>query len=608
MSIEDRDRLRALSNDPDWQQAITKLYARAQLDVIPQAVSQVLSQAATQATQLRAQEQQYINALDQYKLILGLPTDLQLTINNRMLKQFELIDPRLFEVERDLLDYREVHLVPIDTEDPDLQRLRAALARMNEIREQLQTKALDIVAHDFDRVDAVMPERIKELTTTTDREAATQNLERNRLVFREVLIDSYQQSSKELDEAIEAVSQPEVPVEARQEALKTLYNAREDLLQVAQNLQSVQSSIRAELVTLQDFDFTQEQAVALALENRLDLMNFRASVMDARRQLEVAANRLEATLNLVTRGDIQNSVGNKPFDFRGPRSTFQAGIQFTAPLDQVLVRNNYRTAQINYQRARRAYIDQEDRIKLQIRTEWRTLQQLKANLETTRQNLRISAINLDTNIENFNQPAQATQVGQTGGGQQNQNQGLALIQALGNVLTAQNNLISIWVQYEQNRINIYRDMDIMQVDERGLWIDPVYQNLPASDAVLPASFEPTHDYALLFTNDLVDCFLGHIDEQPGELGGELFAAPVVPVAAEAGAAGDPVGTDWSGVPLPRGVVAQGASARRAVDALPEIRGAEARGSGAGAREARPLPDHGGGAWHPRQHEERGADQ
>jgi hypothetical protein len=69
--------------------------------------------------------------------------------------------------------------------------------------------------------------------------------------------------------------------------------------------------------------------------------------------------------------------------------------------------------------------------------------------------------------------------------------GLNLNNALNALLTAQNALIQYWASYERNRINIYRDMDIMQIDERGLWIDPVYQNLGGRGNSF--SDEPAHD-------------------------------------------------------------------------------------------------------------------
>ncbi len=491
ISPDDRDQLLALSNDPLWQRSISDLYSQSQSGVVTLELAQLLTRLSSQIISLRQLERQYLDSVDAYKLVLGLPTDFQTTIDMQLLKPFELIDPRINAVEQDLLDFKNF-LSSIDEDEPDLAVLRDALARLEQLRLRVQQDGLDVVAEDFRRVDANLPERLAKLELSSDRDVVLQDLERSRRIFSSVVVeDGFQLTTKEMQELGTVLSAPEVPLELRQRAAIAIDDQREQLIQTTQNLKSVEASLRSELIKLQPFDMTQEQVVALAVENRLDLMNTRAQVVDARRQMEVAANRLEAVLNVVARGDIGTSGGNKPFDFRGDRSTFQVGVQFTAPLDQVLERNAYRTAQVNYERARRAYMELEDSIKLQVRTEWRQLQVLKLNFETTRQNLRIAALQLDNAIETFNAPPAPGSTGRatTGG----QNQGLNLINALQSVLQAQNDLIGIWIQYEQNRINIHRDMDIMQVDERGLWLDPVYQTLGASHDSSPTLSEPADD-------------------------------------------------------------------------------------------------------------------
>jgi hypothetical protein len=58
---------------------------------------------------------------------------------------------------------------------------------------------------------------------------------------------------------------------------------------------------------------------------------------------------------------------------------------------------------------------------------------------------------------------------------------LNLTSSLSNVLEAQNSLASNWVAYETNRLNIFRDMGIMEIDARGMWTDGFYVQLqPAS--------------------------------------------------------------------------------------------------------------------------------
>ncbi len=47
-----------------------------------------------------------------------------------------------------------------------------------------------------------------------------------------------------------------------------------------------------------------------------------------------------------------------------------------------------------------------------------------------------------------------------------------LLQALNDLLQAQNDFMSIWVNYEVQRISLDFDLGIMQLDDRGMWIDP----------------------------------------------------------------------------------------------------------------------------------------
>ncbi|OYW19534.1 MAG: hypothetical protein B7Z55_08670, partial [Planctomycetales bacterium 12-60-4] len=488
MDPTERDRLLQLSDDAGWQAAIEMLFSRTQSGVITLDLAQLLTRLSSQENNLRDAERQLLDSLDQYKLELGLPTDLQLSIDTRLLKQFELIDPRINELELQILGFKQ-QLATINDFDPPLEQLLEAVAGVEGLRQHVQREGLELIEEDFRRVDAILPSRLQDVRDQQDRDIISQDLERSRVVYRDVVLDEYQKASELLQSLRLDLQKPGLTREAREDALKLVDIIREDLLQLTQSLRAVQAGLRSELITIQDFEMTQEEVVQLALENRLDLMNARGNVMDARRQMEVAANRLEAVLNVVASGDIGTSGGNKPFDFRGDRSTFRAGVQLTAPLDQVLERNAYRQSQIDYQRARRAYMQLEDQVKLEVRTEWRQLQVLRENFETARQNLRIAAVQLDSSIENFNAPARP--------GQQTSNQsgnlGLNLLNALQSVLNAQNELIRIWVQYEQNRINIHRDMDIMQVDERGLWIDPVYQNLSTYGRENPTLDEPADE-------------------------------------------------------------------------------------------------------------------
>ena len=81
------------------------------------------------------------------------------------------------------------------------------------------------------------------------------------------------------------------------------------MLRLAQQLEVLQAGLRVEAIAINRFTLSEsqefpeiEQVVEIGLENRLDLMNNRAQVMDTRREMEIAANSLESTLNLTFSG------------------------------------------------------------------------------------------------------------------------------------------------------------------------------------------------------------------------------------------------------------------------------------------------------------------
>jgi outer membrane protein TolC len=193
--------------------------------------------------------------------------------------------------------------------------------------------------------------------------------------------------------------------------------------------------------------------------------------MDARRDVEIIANQLEAGLDVTFSG----KQGLNP-DAR--RSTgHSAGLQFTTPLDQVIERNNYRSALVAFQRARRTYMEQEDRVKQAIRASHRQIEVQEKRLLIDRTATRNAALQYDS----ASLQAQGSQ----------QTNALSLVNALNAVLSAQNSLINDWVTYETNRLNIFRDMGIMDIDARGIWTDRFYveqsSTIPADVFAPPAN-------------------------------------------------------------------------------------------------------------------------
>ncbi len=486
MSAEEREKLLALSADPNYSAAVRGLYSQQRIGVTTVDILTVATNLTTAEIQERALTLAYYDEIDQYKFFLGLPIDMQISIDRSMLKPFELTDPRLIETEADVIKFIK-RTVAVNDEDPPLAQLQRLAREFRELVAKVKNYGLDVLEDDFRRVNANTPRRLAQLLSDESRDVVRRTLERDSILFANVGAD-FRETVRVVENVLGQLSVEDVPKKVRVEALGTIKDAREDLLLLLQNVRVLQMGQRAELIPIQDFNMEVDEAVAIALENRLDLMNARGKVMDSRRNMEVAANRLEAVLNVVAQGSINTPpTGSHPLDFRSMSSNFQFGLQMTAPLDQMQVRNLYRGSLVSYQQARRSYMLLEDQVKYDIRTSWRQLKVNRQNLETSRKNLRQAALQFDINVANNLNP-RATGVAGGGGGAApvagqagttnlGNSSGLNINNALGALLRAQNALIQYWASYERNRINIYRDMDIMQIDERGLWIDPVYQNL-----------------------------------------------------------------------------------------------------------------------------------
>ena len=88
-----------------------------------------------------------------------------------------------------------------------------------------------------------------------------------------------------------------------------------------------------------------QSAVRIALEYRMDLMNDRAQLYDAWRQIRVTANALKGVLNVALTNNVYTPVAStNPFAFLSQAKQFGLTLNAELPLVRVNERNNFRTA------------------------------------------------------------------------------------------------------------------------------------------------------------------------------------------------------------------------------------------------------------------------
>lgn len=201
-------------------------------------------------------------------------------------------------------------------------------------------------------------------------------------------------------------------------------------------------------------------AVRVAMENRLDLMNARAQLFDAWRQIRVRANALKGVFNVsVTNQVFTSPLDSNPFAFLSDAKQFNLVLNAELPLVRVSERNNFRTALIDYQQQRRALMRAEDELKRTIRQEIRQLQLTYQEYEIGKRQLILSFRQRDQSQEQlFAPPGQggATDTAVTVNN---------LNSATNSLNNSANQLVNNYVTFLGLRLQLFRDLGIMPYDE-----------------------------------------------------------------------------------------------------------------------------------------------
>ncbi len=218
--------------------------------------------------------------------------------------------------------------------------------------------------------------------------------------------------------------------------------------------------------------------------NRVDLMNVRAQLTDSWRKIRVAANSLMGTFNVDYHMTATTPAGKAlPFAFAGSRTTHQLIFTGQLPLVRILQRNLYRSTLINFQQNRRSLMQFEDQLLFNVRFELRQLRILANNYQRIqKRQIELAYMQVDQALQAFSQPqappgADTILAGLVGPVGQRPVLGdpaaltNQLLNTQASLVRSQNDLYSTWISYQINRTYLYRDMGVMPLDNRGVWID-----------------------------------------------------------------------------------------------------------------------------------------
>jgi outer membrane protein TolC len=203
-------------------------------------------------------------------------------------------------------------------------------------------------------------------------------------------------------------------------------------------------------------DLSAEDAIRVALANRLDLDNARNQYEDATRKIGIAANQLRPQIDLVASGGI-NSEPNTDGGFALPdpdRYHWSAGLDVDLPFDRKAQRNAYRAALITQARSARQLEQTEDQVKLQVRDDWRNLDQAKRSYEIAELGVALSQRRLE-------EEELRAQVGR----------GTArdLVDAQNDLIRSKNDRTQALVAHTIARLQFWSDMGILYIKDKGRW-------------------------------------------------------------------------------------------------------------------------------------------
>lgn len=206
---------------------------------------------------------------------------------------------------------------------------------------------------------------------------------------------------------------------------------------------------------------SEEDAIRVALQYRLDLKNEFDKIGDAARGIAVAQNNLLPDLNANGRV-VWNTDKNLRdlVNYNAERVDYQAGLVLGVPLDRVAERNAYRQAYILKAQAERNYDEAKDDVTLQVRKAIRVVEQ-------QRQVLRIAILNRNLAVDRRKSFDVRLAKGGVGGVDNRD-----LIEAENQLLDARNRLAQAQAQLSLAILQFRRDTGTLRVNDDGAWTEP----------------------------------------------------------------------------------------------------------------------------------------
>ncbi|MDH4202118.1 MAG: TolC family protein [Phycisphaerae bacterium] len=201
-------------------------------------------------------------------------------------------------------------------------------------------------------------------------------------------------------------------------------------------------------------DYSAEEAIQIALVQRLDLANVRDGLDDSERKLILAAEGLGPQVVFVAAANVESTPDTELTRLRFHDGDYSLGIMADLPLDRVNQRNAYRESLINVRQQQRDYDEEIDKIKLQVRAAYREMVQ-------TTESYRIQKIGLELAQKRVEVEKLSLQTGR--------GTVRLLLDSEDALVQAQNDVVSALVDHMTAKLIFFRDVGILRVLPDGMW-------------------------------------------------------------------------------------------------------------------------------------------
>ncbi len=203
---------------------------------------------------------------------------------------------------------------------------------------------------------------------------------------------------------------------------------------------------------------SEEQAIEIALNQRLDLANSADKVVDASRKVDVAADAIRAELSLVGYAHPRlrkgSFFGADPGDLRRTRDRYELSIQLDLGVDRLAEKNAYRRALISLMQLQRMHQEHTDNIILQVRKAYRQMQEAFDLYGIKSQSCQVAKKRAENTLLLLKYNRASTR---------------DVLDAHKDLLRAQNDITKALTDYAAASLEFYRDTGIMKIKPDGMW-------------------------------------------------------------------------------------------------------------------------------------------